>query len=94
MFYEVASPLSASLGRDLKRLLATDRSQAAMKSPEEHLRYALEIGEPTYQTIDQAPRNSFSGCVQPLGKQALLRVNEQQSATRQRAPRQPKKHLI
>ena len=49
MFYEVATPLSVSLGRDLKRLLATDRSQAAMKSPEERLRYILEIGEPTYQ---------------------------------------------
>lgn len=49
MFYEVATPLSVSLGRDLKRLLATDRSQAAMKSPEDRLRYILEIGEPTYQ---------------------------------------------
>ncbi|HMS93432.1 MAG TPA: hypothetical protein PKD28_03525 [Candidatus Saccharibacteria bacterium] len=71
MFYEVATPLSVSLGRDLKRLLATDRSQAAMKSPEERLRYILEIGEPTYQTIDYAPRNSFSGCVRPMGQQAL-----------------------
>ena len=71
MFYEVATPLSVSLGRDLKRLLSTDRNHAAMKSPEERLRYIIEIGEPTYQTIDHAPRNSFSGCVRPLGKHAL-----------------------
>lgn len=75
MFYEVATPLSVSLGRDLKRLIATDRSQAAMKSPEERLRYIVEIGEPTYQTIDQAPRNSFSGCARPMGKQATRQVN-------------------
>ena len=71
MFYEVATPLSVSLGRDLKRLLSTDRNHAAMKSPEERLRYIIEIGEPTYQTIDHAPRNSFSGCARPLGQRAL-----------------------
>lgn len=76
MFYEVATPLSVSLGRDLKRLLATDRSQAAMKSPEDRLRYILEIGEPTYQTVDQAPRNTFSASVRPLGSHALTQVNE------------------
>lgn len=76
MFYEVPTPLSISLGRDLKRLLATNRQQAAMKSPEERLRYILEIGEPTYQTVDQVHRNSFSGCARPLGQQALTRVNE------------------
>lgn len=77
MFYEVPTPLSVSLGRDLKRLLATDRQQAAMKSPEERLRYVLEIGEPTYQTIDQAPRNSFSGCVRSLGEQAIHTVQSE-----------------
>lgn len=71
IFYEVTTPLSTSLGRDLKRLLATDRNQAAMKSPEERLRYILEIGEPTYETVDRAPRNSFSGCVRPMGRSAL-----------------------
>ncbi|OYX53856.1 hypothetical protein B7Y92_01425 [Candidatus Saccharibacteria bacterium 32-50-13] len=75
IFYEVATPLSVSLGRDLKRLLATNRNQAAMKSPEERLRYIVEIGEPTYQTIDHAPRNSFSGCARPMGGQALKQAN-------------------
>jgi len=75
IFYEVATPLSVSLGRDLKRLLATNRNQAAMKSPEERLRYIVEIGEPTYQTVDHAPRNSFSGCARPMGGQALKQAN-------------------
>lgn len=64
LYYEVKTPLSVSLGRDIKRLIDTDRSQAAMKSPEERLRYILEIGELTYrEQVDQEPKNKpFSGC--------------------------------
>lgn len=47
--YEMATPLSVSLGRDLMRLVSTDRFEAAMRTPEERLRYVLAVGEPTYQ---------------------------------------------
>lgn len=76
MYYEVTTPLSVSLGRDLKRLIATDRQQAAMKSPEERLRYVLEIGEPTYETVTRAPRNVFSASSRRLGQQVLRASTE------------------
>ncbi len=67
MYYEVPTPLAVSLGRDLKRLIDTDRQKAAMKSPEERLRYIIECGEPTYQTIEHAPRNVFSESARRIG---------------------------
>lgn len=65
------TPVSVSLGRDLKRLLETDRIGGAMQSPEDRLRYILETGEPTFRSLEMAPRNRFSACVRPLGKQAI-----------------------
>lgn len=79
IFYEVTTPLSVALGRDLQRLLATDRQQAAMKSPEERLRYIMEIGEPTYQTVDRGPRNSFSGCVRRQTKLAGIAIHNSEN---------------
>lgn len=63
MYYEVPTPFATSLGRDLARLVETDRQQAAMKSPEARLRYMVEIGEPTYRQLPSARRNVFSANV-------------------------------
>lgn len=71
MYYEVKTPVSVALGRDLTRLMTTDRPSGSIATPESRLKYIIEIGEPTYQTIETAPRNVFSGCIRPLGKQAL-----------------------
>ncbi len=72
MFYEVQTPLSVSLGRDLKRLLTSSRKESAsMSTPEERLRYMLEVGEPTYRTIERKQRNIFPETVRPLGRHAL-----------------------
>jgi len=71
MFYEVKTPVSTALGRDLTRLMTTNRPSDSIANPESRLKYIIEIGEPTYQTIDTAPRNVFSSCARPLGKEAL-----------------------
>ncbi|MFZ1301717.1 MAG: CYTH domain-containing protein [Candidatus Microsaccharimonas sp.] len=72
MFFEVNTPVSTALGRDLKRLMTTDRPSDSIATPEARLRYIIEIGEPTYLTIEPAKRNVFSASVRPLvGKGAL-----------------------
>lgn len=71
MFYDIKTPLATSLGRDIKRLLATDRPNDSIRSPEDRLRYIIETGEPTYQNIEHPRRNSFSASVRPLGVVAL-----------------------
>ena len=71
MYYEVKTPVSVALGRDLTRLMTTDRPSGSIANPEARLKYIIEIGEPTYQTIESAPRNVFSASVRPLGRQAL-----------------------
>ena len=71
MFYEVKTPVSTALGRDLTRLMTTDRPSDSISTPEARLKYIIEIGEPTYQTIETSPRNVFSGCARSLGKEAL-----------------------
>jgi uridine kinase len=71
MFYEVKTPVSVALGRDLTRLMTTDRPSGSIANPESRLKYIIEIGEPTYQTIEKARRNVFSACTRPLGNEAL-----------------------
>jgi len=71
MFYEVKTPVSVALGRDLTRLMTTNRPSDSIANPESRLKYIIEIGEPTYQTIESAPRNVFASCIRPLGKEAL-----------------------
>ena len=71
MFYEVKTPVSTALGRDLTRLMTTDRPSDSIANPESRLKYIIEIGEPTYQQIETAPRNVFSASVRPLGQTAL-----------------------
>lgn len=71
MFYEVKTPVSTALGRDLTRLMTTNRPSDSIASPEARLKYIIEVGEPTYRTIETSPRNTFSGCIRPLGKEAL-----------------------
>jgi uridine kinase len=75
MFYDVKTPLATSLGRDIKRLLTTDRQNDSIRSPEDRLRYIIETGEPTYQSIEHPRRNSFSASVRPLGAVALHKQN-------------------
>lgn len=71
MFYDIKTPLATSIGRDIKRLLVTDRPNDSIRSPEDRLRYVIETGEPTYQNIEHPRRNSFSASVRPLGSAAL-----------------------
>jgi len=71
MFYEVKTPVSTALGRDLTRLMTTNRPSDSIANPESRLKYIIEIGEPTYQEIQTAPRNVFSACIRPLGQEAL-----------------------
>ena len=71
MFYEVKTPVSTALGRDLTRLMTTNRPSDSIADPESRLKYIIEIGEPTYQTIETAPRNVFSSSARPLAKVAL-----------------------
>lgn len=76
MYYEVPTSLAVSLGRDLKRLIDTDRQKAAMKSPTDRLKYIIECGEPTYQTIEHAPRNVFSESARRVGAIACREIQQ------------------
>lgn len=71
LYYEVKTPLSTSLGRDLTRLMTTNRPSGSIATPESRLQYILEIGEPTYANIKGVERNVFSASARPMASKAL-----------------------
>lgn len=69
--FEIPTTFATSLGRDIGRLLQKDRSNESIGTPEDRLKYMLEVGEPTYRTFERPRRNRFSSSVRPLGSTAI-----------------------
>ena len=67
--YVLPTPAATCLLRDIRRVL--ERPSGSIGTPEERLRYMLEIGLPTYLEQHQPPRERFSESVRPVGSAAL-----------------------
>lgn len=67
--YALPTPVATCLLRDTRRVM--ERPSASIGSPEQRLRYMLEIGLPTYLAQHQPPRERYSESVRPIGSTAL-----------------------
>lgn len=67
--YVLPTPAATCLLRDVRRVL--ERPSGSIGTPEERLRYMLEIGLPTYLEQHQPPRERFSESARPIGSTAL-----------------------
>jgi uridine kinase len=76
LHFNVPTPIATTVGRDLLRLMHSDRPNNSIGSPEARLRYQLETAIPTYQAQERPRRNTWSGSVRPIGQVALRAQNE------------------
>lgn len=76
LHYNVPTPIATTIGRDLRRLMHSDRPNNSISSPEARLRYQLETAVPTYQAQERPRRNVWSASVRPIGRAAWLAQNE------------------
>ena len=66
LHFNVPTPVATTVGRDLMRLMHSDRPNASIGSPEARLRYQLETAIPTYRAQPRPTRNSWSASVRPI----------------------------
>jgi uridine kinase len=71
LHYNVPTPVATTIGRDLLRLVHSDRPNNSISSPEARLRYQLETAVPTYEAQERPRRNTWSASVRPIGRVAL-----------------------
>lgn len=71
LHFTVPTPLATTVGRDLLRLVHSDRPNASIANPEARLRYQLETAIPTFEAQDRPRRNVWSASVRPIGQVAL-----------------------
>ena len=76
LHFNVPTPIATTVGRDLLRLMHSDRPNNSISSPEARLRYQLETAIPTYQSQERPRRNAWSGSVRPIGEVALRAQSE------------------
>ena len=76
LHFNLPTPIATTVGRDLLRLLHSDRPNNSIGSPEARLRYQLETAIPTYQSQERPRRNTWSGSVRPIGQVALRAQSE------------------
>lgn len=76
LHYNVPTPVATTIGRDLLRLVHSDRPNNSIGSPEARLRYQLEIAVPTYQAQERPKRNVWSASVRSIGRGAWLAQSE------------------
>ena len=72
----VPTPVATTVGRDILRLIHSDRPNNSIASPEERLRYQLETAIPTYEAQQRPTRNTWSASVRSIGRVAWLSQNE------------------
>jgi uridine kinase len=75
LHYNVPTPVATTIGRDLLRLMHSDRPNNSIGSPEARLQYQLETAVPTYQAQERPVRNVWSASVRPIGQAALRAQN-------------------
>lgn len=71
LYFDLETPLATCIGRDISRLRDGSRPNSSIGSPEERLRYQLEIAEPSFWQKDIPGRNRWSASVRPIGSIAL-----------------------
>ena len=76
LHFNVPTPIATTVGRDLLRLMHSDRPNNSISSPEARLRYQLETAIPTYEAQERPRRNTWSGSVRPIGQVALRARSE------------------
>lgn len=76
LHFTVPTPIATTIGRDILRLVHSDRPNTSIASPEERLRYQLEIAIPTYEAQQRPTRNAWSASVRSIGRAAWLSQNE------------------
>lgn len=72
LHYEVPTSPAMSIGRDVRRLVLEGRANGSIGSPEDRLRYQLEVALPTYQEQQRPLRNVFAAQARPLAERAIL----------------------
>lgn len=85
LHFSVTTPLATTVGRDLVRLMQSDRPNTSIATPEARLRYQLETAIPTYQSQERPLRNTWAASVRPIGQVALLLQSESANPRRQSA---------
>jgi uridine kinase len=76
LHFNVPTPIATTVGRDLLRLMHSDRPNNSIGNPEARLRYQLETAIPTYEAQERPRRNTWSGSVRPIGQVALRAQSE------------------
>jgi uridine kinase len=74
LHYEVPTSKATSIGRDVRRLVLENRTNSSIGTPEERLRYQLEVALPTYENQDRPKRNFVSSCARPLAERAQVLI--------------------
>ena len=72
LHFEIPTSPATSIGRDVRRLVLNGRANNSIGSPEDRLRYQLEVALPTYQEQFRPKRNTFSAYARPLAERAIL----------------------
>lgn len=71
LHFNLGVPLATCVGRDLERIRSLGRANDSISTPEQRLRYQIEIAEPTYLALEMPRRNSWSASMRPVGAAAL-----------------------
>jgi CYTH domain-containing protein len=72
MHYEVPTRPATSIGRDVRRLVLAGRANSSIGSPEDRLRYQLEVALPTYQNQERPTYNRFAASSRAMAERAVL----------------------
>ncbi len=72
LHYEMPTSIATSIGRDIRRLLIENRANGSIGTPEDRLKYVMEIALPTYLKQKRPRANSFSMHSRPLAERAFM----------------------
>jgi hypothetical protein len=72
LHYDMPVGPATSIGRDARRLIIEGRANGSIGTPEERVRYQVEVALPTYMAQERPKGNSFSAHSRPLAERAFL----------------------
>lgn len=72
LHFEMPVGIATAIGRDVRRLILENRANDSIATPEDRLRYVLEVALPTYLDQKKPKHSSFSASSRPLAERAFM----------------------